>query len=111
RGVPYRKSSQDKLTVKQILGWARAHWRRTGKWPTARGGLIAESSRDTWHALDAALRQGSRGLRGGSSLSQLLSKRGRTSRNGSVSQRGLSKPVTETPLQTAGVPTSMVLAL
>jgi hypothetical protein len=72
RGAAYRKRSHQKLPVKQVLSWARAHRRRTGSWPTADGGLIPESAGDTWHAVDAALRKGSRGLRGGASLPQLL---------------------------------------
>jgi len=72
RGAPYQKRSREQLTVKQVLAWARAHRRRTGKWPHHHSGLIPESSGDTWHGVDMALRKGSRGLRGGSSLAKLI---------------------------------------
>jgi hypothetical protein len=67
-----------RLRRKQILAWADAHHRRTGEWPTSKSGLIPESPRDTWLSINAALRQGNRGLRAGSSLARLLAmQRGR----------------------------------
>jgi hypothetical protein len=72
RGAPYRKRSREKLTVNLVLSWARLHRRRTGSWPTENSGPIPESTGDTWHAVDAALRKGSRGLRGGSSVFRLI---------------------------------------
>src|SRR5262249_44912972 len=72
RGAPYRKRSHEPLTLKQVLAWVRAHRRRTGRWPTGHSGLIQESGGETWHAVDMALRKGSRGLRGGSSLPRLI---------------------------------------
>lgn len=66
------------LTRKQILAWADAHFRRTGKWPTLHSGKIEEAPDETWAAMEAALNQGSRGLRPGRSLARLLAKhRGR----------------------------------
>jgi hypothetical protein len=66
------------LSVEQILGWADAHFRRTGSWPTVHSGLIEESDGDSWMAIHHALVRGGRGLRGGSSLARLLEKhRGR----------------------------------
>lgn len=64
------------LTQKLILTWARRHQRRTGDWPTRHSGPIADAPDETWAGIDAALSQGSRGLRAGSSLAKLLSKYG-----------------------------------
>lgn len=66
-----------KLTQKQILKWADAHHKRTGKWPGKMAGEIAGANGETWGTVENALRFGTRGLRGGSSLFQLLRKNGR----------------------------------
>jgi hypothetical protein len=72
RGVPNR-SNLPKLSIKRILGWLDAHKAHTGRWPTARSPeLIAEAPYESWQNIDAALMRGTRGLRGGSSLAQLL---------------------------------------
>lgn len=63
------------LSVKQILTWADAHHRRTGRWPTRADGAIPGSQADTWLAVDTALHRGLRGLPGGSSLACLLAER------------------------------------
>jgi hypothetical protein len=77
RGVRNR-TNLPPLTRKQILAWADAHHTRTGDWPTRAVGTIPEVPDETWAAVDAALSQGSRGLRGGSSLARLLAQlRGR----------------------------------
>src|SRR5438094_260930 len=70
-GLP---KSRPPLTEKQILAWADTHRRRTGKWPSsASGSVIASTAKgERWLNLDRALRNGSRGLKGGSSLAQLL---------------------------------------
>jgi len=60
------------FTEEQILAWADAHDRRTGKWPIADSGPITEAPEETWSAVNAALSLGTRGLPGGSSLAQLL---------------------------------------
>ncbi len=62
------------LTIQQILSWADAHHRRTGRWPRHKSGPILEQPDTTWSAVDTALNEGCRGLRGGSSLTQLLEK-------------------------------------
>jgi hypothetical protein len=62
------------LTLSEIRLWARAHYRRTGKWPTHHSGAISEAPDETWLGVDAALRNGGRGLKGGSSLCRLLAK-------------------------------------
>jgi hypothetical protein len=72
-----------RLSIGQVLAWARAYRARWGRWPTAASGAVAESPDTTWMAVNAALRQGSRGLPGGSSLTRLFrensqARRGRT---------------------------------
>ena len=66
------QSKPRRLTTQRILGWADAHHARTGRWPTARQDLIPESPGDNWRIVSEALYAGTRGLPGGSSLSQLL---------------------------------------
>jgi len=74
------------LTVEQILAWADAHHARTEEWPTSTSGVVDDAPGETWRAIDSALRRGSRGLPGGSSLSQLLVEQGRINRNLTVEQ-------------------------
>jgi hypothetical protein len=64
------------LTEEAILGWARAHQQRTGRWPTYWSGKVAGSGGETWLGIDTALKRGQRGLPSGSSLSKLLADRG-----------------------------------
>jgi hypothetical protein len=71
RGVR-RRSLRPRLAERQILRWAQAHYRRTGRWPTRRSGPIAEAPGESWEAVHSALCEGLRGLPGGSSLAQLL---------------------------------------
>ena len=74
---PYRTP----LTEGQILVWADAHHARTGRWPTAGSGPIAEAPGETWSAVNMALYCGYRGLTGGASLARLLrSRRGKGAR-------------------------------
>jgi hypothetical protein len=60
------------LTLEQIQAWALAHRQRTGKWPTALSGPVAEAPGETWRAVELALVQGHRGLPKGSSLARVL---------------------------------------
>jgi hypothetical protein len=62
------------LAIGPILAWADAHRRRTGRWPDRTAGAVAEAPGENWAAVDDALKQGYRGLPGGSSLAQLLAK-------------------------------------
>jgi hypothetical protein len=56
-----------------ILMWADAYHRRTGKWPTCkRGGDIPEMPGETWAKVNNAFMLGLRGLPGGTSLAQFL---------------------------------------
>src|SRR5207237_1191589 len=77
-----------RLTVKQLLLWADAHRRRTGKWPHARMGAIPEAPDESWKNINAALRDGRRGLAGGSTLHRLLAEhrdaRARVQGNGDI---------------------------
>jgi hypothetical protein len=62
------------LTEEQILAWADDHYKRTGPWPTAMSGPVNQAQEENWRAIDAALRKGSRGFSGGSSLANLLNR-------------------------------------
>jgi hypothetical protein len=74
RGV---RNIQDlpRLTEKEILRWCKAHHRRTGAWPTIHSGAVEDARDESWHAINSALRDGGRGLPGGSSLAQLMAGR------------------------------------
>ena len=56
------------LDLRDILRWAAAHREATGHWPTKTSGLIFSARFETWLSVDHALREGLRGLPGGSSL-------------------------------------------
>lgn len=74
---PGPRQFRPSLTHAQILRWADAHHRRTGRWPMSTSGAITGAAGETWQAVNAALRYGGRGLTGGVSLSRLLAiKRG-----------------------------------
>jgi hypothetical protein len=66
------KTRRRPLAVGQVLAWADAHRARTGKWPHAKSGPVADVPGETWSAIDSALRQGHRGLPGGDGLARLL---------------------------------------
>jgi hypothetical protein len=66
---------QPPLSVPKILTWADAHWRRTGRWPTAGAGSVHEVPGLTWSAINSALYLGHRGLPRGGSLFRLLARR------------------------------------
>ncbi len=68
------------LDTEQILAWADAHCRRTGRWPTVESGSVRGARGEVWGNIDAVLREGLRGLPGGSSLAKLLEE-GRGVRN------------------------------
>jgi pyrroloquinoline quinone (PQQ) biosynthesis protein C len=61
-----------RLTKQQVLAWADAHFARTGQWPNAASGPVAEAFGETWKRVQNALVLGLRGFRGGSSLHRLL---------------------------------------
>ena len=60
------------LEIAEILRWARSYREWTGKWPTADSGPVGGILWETWKGIDMDLRNGHRGLPGGSSLAQLL---------------------------------------
>src|SRR5258708_1272399 len=59
-------ASRPALTGALILSWADSHKRRTGRWPTAESGRVV-GAEEKWKGIDSALREGYRGLPGGSS--------------------------------------------
>jgi hypothetical protein len=69
-----RKPAKKRLTASMILGWADSFFAKHGYWPYSRSGSIPEEPRANWRAIDAALRNGARGLPGRSSLSDFLNK-------------------------------------
>ena len=71
RGVRNR-GHLPKLTHAQIVRWAIKHHENTGHWPTLLSGPIAGTKGETWHGVQAALSNGSRGFSGGSSLARVL---------------------------------------
>jgi hypothetical protein len=60
------------LSVDRILTWADRHHARHGTWPTVKSGPVSNATGEWWWLIDAALREGGRGLPGGSSLHRLL---------------------------------------
>lgn len=62
------------LTEEQILEWADAHYRRTGRWPQVTSGPIAGARGQTWTGVEGALQKGQRGLPSGDSLARLLAR-------------------------------------
>lgn len=78
---PHLKMGKVRLDDDRILGWARQHFEREGRWPHQHAGLIPGTGGLTWMAVDQALRKGGHGLSGGSSLTRLLRKRRGSARN------------------------------
>ncbi len=66
------------LKEKDIVAWAKAHLKAIGRWPSRDSGPIAQSPGNTWAAIDKALKDAGRGLKGGSSLARLRRKWGVT---------------------------------
>jgi hypothetical protein len=71
------KAATPPLREEQILLWADRHYRRTGRWPTAASGPVAEAPGENWKALASALYAGNRGLHGGDTLRRFLLRHGR----------------------------------
>jgi hypothetical protein len=74
RGVR-NSANLEALNIEQILAWADTHHERTGGWPGKDSGPIETTSGESWACIAAALRKGTRGLSGGSSLARLLAER------------------------------------
>jgi hypothetical protein len=79
RGGRHRpvRPARPPLTEADILAWADDHIARTGARPTGRSGPVLAAPDEKWSAIDDALKQGLRGLSGGTSLSKLLDQTGR----------------------------------
>ncbi len=73
RGARHRLL-RPRLTVKQILRWADAHFATTGQWPTHVSGAVLAAPDEDWNSIQSALQRGYHGLPGGSSLYQVLRK-------------------------------------
>jgi len=73
RGVRSRGCAPP-LTVSLILAWADAFHLRNGRWPTSKSGPLPEAPGENWDLLNSALKVGSRGLPGGSSLARMLAR-------------------------------------
>src|SRR5262249_6167740 len=73
RGVRSRRHTPP-LTVKQILRWADAHHKRTGRWPNIMSGPVVGVAGERWGAVNNALYYGCRGLPGQDSLALLLAR-------------------------------------
>ena len=65
-----------RLSKRRVLQWAKAYHEVVGSWPTYRSEFNPASPDDTWSAIDEALRQGLRGLKGGLTIAKLLRKHG-----------------------------------
>jgi hypothetical protein len=63
------------LNEEQILGWADAHFEKTGKWPGQDSGTIDDAPDENWANINAALRLGLRELPGNSSLAKFLAEK------------------------------------
>ena len=59
------------LSAAQVLAWCDDFHARTGRWPITTDGPVAEGRRETWMAIDGALRRGRR-VAEGDSLARLL---------------------------------------
>jgi hypothetical protein len=64
------------LTDERILALAEAHHTLFGFWPNVYSGAVGKTG-ENWRAIDSALRDGTRGQPGGSSLFQFLKERGK----------------------------------
>jgi len=65
---------KSRLSERQIIAWAEAHYKRTGHWPSHAAGRVVGAHGETWRSINLALHFGYRGLPGGTWLSRLLNK-------------------------------------
>jgi hypothetical protein len=71
RRAPPRQ--RPRLDHNQIRIWVESYHGRHGKYPSCNSrDMVGDTSGETWSAIDAALRQGDRGLPGGSSLAKFI---------------------------------------
>jgi hypothetical protein len=71
RGVRMRNAPPP-LSVRQILKWADAHYKRHGKWPNHKNGAVEDAPGESWGAIDQSLTHGARGLSPGQTLALFL---------------------------------------
>ena len=67
-------TTRKRLTLKQILAWADAHRKQTGRWPNLRSGPVRGARAETWAAINEALRKGYRGLKDTDTLAGVLAR-------------------------------------
>jgi len=60
------------LRIARILQWGDAYFAKTGRWPGESSGPIPASGGESWRTVEDALRDGTRGLPGNSSLPRLF---------------------------------------
>src|SRR5262245_28263656 len=61
-----------RFTPEQVLEWADAFFAVRRHWPYLNSGSVADAPGVTWRSVDRALREGTRGFKGNSSLSAFL---------------------------------------
>jgi hypothetical protein len=66
-----------RVSLNQILQWAKAHLRRNGQWPTRNSGPVVDAPGESWGLIDQYLYKGLRGLPGKISLVRLRNRRQR----------------------------------
>jgi superfamily II DNA or RNA helicase len=76
RGVVTRLN-RPLLSEERILAWADSYHQRMGKWPVVSSGPVEGTTNETWKGVDQNLRNGGRGLPGGSSLARFLQEKQR----------------------------------
>jgi hypothetical protein len=74
RGRPHQRQLP-KFRLNTILKWADEHKERTGKFPTAKSGIVVECPSENWGNVSQSLHKGLRGLPGGMTIAQLLAER------------------------------------
>jgi hypothetical protein len=67
-----RRGVRPALTIERLLAWADAHHAATGQWPTRSSGPVRGVYRERWSRVDHDLREGRRGLPGGTTLARVL---------------------------------------
>jgi pyrroloquinoline quinone (PQQ) biosynthesis protein C len=73
--VVSKAGSNKNLTETQILEWADRYRRVFGAWPKIGSGRIAGTDSETWAGVNRVLRDGGKGLPGGTSLAKFLADR------------------------------------
>ena len=63
---------RNKLTIYQIIEWAKDHFKKTNEWPTYKSGAVLADYSEKWGAINSALQGGHRGLETNETLEALL---------------------------------------